>query len=262
MLHYRFATNPKRVTRPFEEAVMVPSSSMVYSAEMLSWRKSPSGSFFCWAYHLPAYYKVQYTRSGHPVCFASALLMSKGLYNIKRHTTYSLGVKVVLDCKTVHNTGGRPAALNVGQENHQQGKLVVFHSEQCGRKAQVKQSDAKLISSLTISNSLFHYSLNCRLVNLMVQRAYTKTLDLTCLFCCCLERTKGRIQWCRISLCGSPQGCVVYTEQELFYTNSTDRLIDYFHFLWLNKVLKSMVNPVVEILTVIWLLGWTLPCLP
>lgn len=48
-------THPNRVTRPLEEAVMEPSSSMVYSAEMLSCRNRPSGSFFCRAYHLPAY---------------------------------------------------------------------------------------------------------------------------------------------------------------------------------------------------------------
>lgn len=52
-----FSTHPNRVTRPLEEAVMVPSSSTVYSAEMLSCRKSPSGSFFCWAYHFPAYWQ-------------------------------------------------------------------------------------------------------------------------------------------------------------------------------------------------------------
>lgn len=48
-------TDPNRVTRPLEEAVMEPSSSMVYSAEMLSCRNRPSGSFFCSAYHFPAY---------------------------------------------------------------------------------------------------------------------------------------------------------------------------------------------------------------
>lgn len=34
---------------------MAPSSATVYSAEMLSCRNKPSGSFFCRAYHLPAY---------------------------------------------------------------------------------------------------------------------------------------------------------------------------------------------------------------
>lgn len=48
-------TYPNRVTRPLEEAVMEPSSSMVYSAEMLSCRNRPSGSFFCSAYHFPEY---------------------------------------------------------------------------------------------------------------------------------------------------------------------------------------------------------------
>lgn len=94
---------------------------------------------------------------------------------IKLHTTYSLAVKVVLDCKAVHNAGGRPAALNVGQENHQQCKLVVFHSEQRRSKSQ-----------------LFNQPYS--------PKDLQKTLDLTCLFCCCLERMKGRIQWWRISL--------------------------------------------------------------
>ncbi|TNN71372.1 hypothetical protein EYF80_018450 [Liparis tanakae] len=48
-------THPNRVTRPLEAADMEPSSSMVYSAEMLSCRNSPSGSFFCRANHFPAY---------------------------------------------------------------------------------------------------------------------------------------------------------------------------------------------------------------
>lgn len=50
---------PNRVTRPLEEAVMEPSSSIVYSAEMLSCRNSPSGSFFWSAYHFPAYCTVK-----------------------------------------------------------------------------------------------------------------------------------------------------------------------------------------------------------
>lgn len=47
--------HPKSFTRPLEDAVIVPSSSTVYSAEMLSWRKRPSGSFLARAYHFPAY---------------------------------------------------------------------------------------------------------------------------------------------------------------------------------------------------------------
>lgn len=49
------STYPKRVTRPLEDATMAPSSPTVYSAEMLSCRNKPSGSFFCRAYHFPAY---------------------------------------------------------------------------------------------------------------------------------------------------------------------------------------------------------------
>lgn len=47
--------HPKSVTLPLEEATMEPSSPTVYSAEMLSCRNKPSGSFFCRAYHFPAY---------------------------------------------------------------------------------------------------------------------------------------------------------------------------------------------------------------
>lgn len=55
------------MTRPLEEAVMEPSSSMVYSAMMLSCRKRPSGSFFCRAYHFPAYCHQKHTQMRHPV---------------------------------------------------------------------------------------------------------------------------------------------------------------------------------------------------
>lgn len=41
---------------------MEPSSSMVYSAMMLSCRNRPSGSFFCRAYHFPAYCRQKQTQ--------------------------------------------------------------------------------------------------------------------------------------------------------------------------------------------------------
>lgn len=65
----RRRTHPNRVTRPLEEAVMEPSSSMVYSAEMLSCRNRPSGSFFCRAYHLPAYCEGEEENSGSVSCY-------------------------------------------------------------------------------------------------------------------------------------------------------------------------------------------------
>lgn len=42
--------------------------------------------------------------------------------------TYPLGVEVLLDSECVHHTGGRPAALDVGEEHDEQSELVVFHS--------------------------------------------------------------------------------------------------------------------------------------
>lgn len=86
------------MTRPLEEAVMEPSSSIVYSAEMLSCRNRPSGSFFCSAYHFPAYcdeeeesqelfYLLFPTRMLF-VCFSSlTLLGSKSSLTVKLSTT-------------------------------------------------------------------------------------------------------------------------------------------------------------------------------
>lgn len=48
-------TYPKSLTLPLDDAVIVPSPSNVYSAEILSCRNRPSGSFLLTAYHFPAY---------------------------------------------------------------------------------------------------------------------------------------------------------------------------------------------------------------
>lgn len=75
--------HPKSFTRPLEDAVIVPSSSTVYSAEMLSWRKRPSGSFLARAYHFPAYCHESVLISGLAtmVRLAQKLFWSKCLSN-------------------------------------------------------------------------------------------------------------------------------------------------------------------------------------
>ena len=42
--------------------------------------------------------------------------------------THSLGVEVLFDGEAVHHTGG-PALLDAGQENEDQGKHAVVHSD-------------------------------------------------------------------------------------------------------------------------------------
>lgn len=74
---------------------MEPSSSMVYSAMMLSCRNRPSGSFFCRAYHFPAYCRGKQTQMRRgATCFycfgaspALTLLGSKSSLTLKLSTT-------------------------------------------------------------------------------------------------------------------------------------------------------------------------------
>lgn len=77
---------------------MEPSSSMVYSAMMLSCRNRPSGSFFCRAYHFPAYCRQKQTQMRHRACSptrfyccgafpALTLLGSKSSLTLKLSTT-------------------------------------------------------------------------------------------------------------------------------------------------------------------------------
>lgn len=153
---------PKRVTRPLEEAVMVPSSSMVYSAEMLSCRNRPSGSFFCWAYHLPAYCRRTQGVWGLTEESPQPVLMLLRQAESQRENatfqplqyprrqgkvvvfsqlqTHPLGVEVLLDRERVHHTGGGPAALDVGEQNNEQSELVVFHSVWQRRQVMVNKA--------------------------------------------------------------------------------------------------------------------------
>lgn len=74
---------------------MEPSSSMVYSAMMLSCRNRPSGSFFCRAYHFPAYCRQKQTQMRRRalafyccgVFPALTLLGSKSSLTLKLSTT-------------------------------------------------------------------------------------------------------------------------------------------------------------------------------
>lgn len=151
-------THPKSVTRPLEEATMAPSSPTTYSAEMLSCRNRPSGSFFCRAYHFPTYCQRKsqtshspnsqitghYTRLIH-----GAVIWIKYLNHLldwllqkvedtvtycrlfaSRWSTHSFGVKVLFDREAVHHAGGQ-ALLHTGQDQHQRGKHLEVHS---GRK--------------------------------------------------------------------------------------------------------------------------------
>lgn len=86
-----FNTYPNRVTRPLEEAVIEPSSSMVYSAEMLSCRKSPSGSFFCSAYHFPEYCGNSLKKQ------LSEHVLHRPKQCVLLHWTHSFGVEVFFD---------------------------------------------------------------------------------------------------------------------------------------------------------------------
>lgn len=116
-------TYPNSVTRPLEEAVMEPSSSMVYSAEMLSCRKRPSGSFFCSAYHFPAYCDEKEDRNDFLRTFFNTFALHAGI-----QVTHPLGVKVLFDCEAVNDTGGRQTALYAGQQDQQQGQFRGCHS--------------------------------------------------------------------------------------------------------------------------------------
>lgn len=103
---------------------MDPSSSMVYSAEMLSCRNRPSGSFFCRAYHLPAYCEGEEEHSRSVCC-----LQAPGRSGDLGWLAHPLGVEVLLDVEAVHDAGGGQAALDAGQQHQQQGHFRRFHSE-------------------------------------------------------------------------------------------------------------------------------------
>lgn len=51
-------THLRMLTLPIALAVILPPSSTVNWATMLSIKNKPSGSFFPTAYHVPAYYKT------------------------------------------------------------------------------------------------------------------------------------------------------------------------------------------------------------
>lgn len=101
---------------------MEPSSSMVYSAMMLSCRNRPSGSFFCRAYHFPAYCRQKQTQMRLTRSLAHALSLLRVF-----SCTHPLGVKVLFDLEAVHHARGGQAAFHAGQEEQQQGHLGAFH---------------------------------------------------------------------------------------------------------------------------------------
>lgn len=103
---------------------MEPSSSMVYSAEMLSCRNRPSGSFFCSAYHFPAYCNEK-----EPGARSERVLLFNTHAVDEFEFTHPLGVKVPFDCEAVDDTGGREAVLHAGQQDQQQGRFRGCHSE-------------------------------------------------------------------------------------------------------------------------------------
>lgn len=118
-------TYPNRVTRPLEEAVMEPSSSMVYSAEMLSCRNRPSGSFFCSAYHFPAYcHEKGESQTSFHLLFSTYVLFSMLCFQF----SHLLRVKVLFDGEAVNDAGGRQTALHAGQQDQQQGQFTGSHS--------------------------------------------------------------------------------------------------------------------------------------
>lgn len=122
-------TYPNRVTRPLEEAVMEPSSSMVYSAEMLSCRNRPSGSFFCSAYHFPAYcHDKEESQKLLLLLYFFYLLFLTCMHVCVFQFTHPLWVKVLFDIEAVNDTWGRQTALDAGEQNQQQGQLRGCHS--------------------------------------------------------------------------------------------------------------------------------------
>lgn len=116
-------TYPNRVTRPLEEAVMEPSSSIVYSAEMLSCRNRPSGSFFCSAYHFPEYCDGEAPSQKWFAFHQHARLA------FVFHFSYPLGVEVLFDCEAVDDTRCRQTALDTGEQGQQQRQLWGSHSK-------------------------------------------------------------------------------------------------------------------------------------
>lgn len=104
---------------------MEPSSSMVYSAEMLSCRNRPSGSFFCSAYHFPAYCDEK-EGSRQSVMLLLTFLNMHIVFVFQ--LTYPLRFKVIFDGEAVNHTGSRQTELYTGHQDQQQGHLRGSHS--------------------------------------------------------------------------------------------------------------------------------------
>lgn len=195
---------------------MEPSSSMVYSAMMLSCRNRPSGSFFCRAYHFPAYCRQKQTGMRRRAC----LRCLRGPVG-----THPLGVKVLFDLEAVHDAGGGQAAFHAGHQQQQQGHPGAFHPR-------------SQISASAGANG----ALQTRVVHHRSEDLSAHTTSQ--------EAKEELVPGVREAAClGSGAGLVFIRQSEFshsggpLYTLQADRLTADFHRSELNKVLKSTANP-------------------